>query len=235
MIRRVTLPILVLVALVATPAFAVGPTSEVVQDRLYTFGGKFDVALLAGLSINNKLTDQYAILVQPAYQLTDAWGLQIDGGFVLAQEKTKLTNPIRANVFALGLHDEFSNMGTMQWIAQGALRWSPIYGKLSLAAELPIHFGAYVSLGGGFVGVHRVSLVDCQGGSNCRVDTGAKPSGAVAVGLRFYIARWFALRVELKDILFPDSYKLGVGTSNVRTASGLTGVLLFNAGASFYF
>ena len=62
-----------------------------------------------------------------------------------------------------------------------------------------------------------------------------KPSLGIGVGLRFYVAHALAIRAELKDYVFPDQYRLGVGTSSERTVNGLTGVLMFMAGASLYF
>ena len=42
-------------------------------------------------------------------------------------------------------------------------RWSPFYGKISLMAELPVHFQTYVWLGGGAAALHRESIVYCKG------------------------------------------------------------------------
>ncbi|RMG20338.1 MAG: outer membrane beta-barrel domain-containing protein [Deltaproteobacteria bacterium] len=237
----------------AGEAAAVGPSSEVVQERLYTFNGRFDLTVLGGISLNNKLHDHYGVALLPAFHFTDAWALELTGGYFLGIEKRRLTNSadafspgIRKNIADNdGLNDEFSGMGTLTWVAEGALRWSPIYGKLSLAAELPLHVGAYVAVGGGFVGVQRVSLVDCTNvvdsdgdgfvEATCTTENSAKPSGMFALGLRFYLSDWLALRAEVRDILFPDRYRLDIGTAEERTVSGIQSVLLFMGGASFYF
>ncbi len=250
--KRVKVALVVLLAGWAVEATAVGPSDEVVQERLYTFGGRFDLAVLGGISLNNKLHDHYGIALVPAFHFTDAWALEVTGGYFLGVEKRRLTNSaeafspgIRKNVADNMLNDEFSGINTITWLAQGAIRWSPVYGKLSLAAELPLHVGAYVALGGGFAGIQRVSLVDCTNvadadgdgyvDATCTTENAAKPSGMFSIGLRFYFSDWLAVRAEVRDILFPDRYRLDIGQAEERTVSGIQSVLMFMGGASFYF
>lgn len=248
MIRRIShLAALLTAIAVVTPAIAVGPTREVVQERLYSLDGRFDLSILGGLTINNKLIDQYLFVLQPAFQFTDAWAFEITGGYVIALEKGNLTNKIRFSVSAAdGLGDEFADMGTMLWIAHAGIRWSPIYGKLSLASVLPIHIGAYASLGGGFIGTQRRSMVRCTevldtdgdgaaDSHNCEVRQDARPSASGSFGLRFYFADWLAFRAEVKAFFFGDNYTLDIGGTNQREITGLTTALTFLLGASFYF
>ncbi len=227
---------------------AIGPSREVVQERLYVFDGRFDLSLMAGLAMNPKLIDHYAFLLRPAYHLTDAWSVELIGGLVLAEERQNLTNrdhdAIRITMFQDPSADnEFADMGQVQWIAQVAVRWSPIYGKLNLAAELPVHFGAYASVGGGVMGIFRESLADCQSVTPrndgyvdyiCTQTRDVKPGVTAALGLRFYVADWLALRAEMNSFMFPDEYRLDL-TTEPRTVRGLTTVLMFLGGFSFFF
>lgn len=228
---------------------AVGPSREVVQERLYVFDGRFDLSLMGGVAMNPKLIDHYAFLLRPAYHLTDAWSLELVGGFVLAQERQNLTNRaregIRVTIFDSGDEkNEFADMGKMQWVAQAAVRWSPVYGKLNLAAEVPIHFGAYASAGGGVMGIHRESLADCESvvpredgyvDYSCATDSGVKPGVMLALGLRFYVSDWIAVRTEMSSFMFPDEYQLDLHTAEPRTVRGITNVLMFLGGVSFIF
>jgi outer membrane beta-barrel protein len=255
--RKMRMALVALAAVFALPVAAgaqqvdreaVGPSREVVQERLYVFDGRFDISLMGGLSMNNKLIDHYAFLLQPAYHITDAWAIELIGGYILAQERNNLTNRAQ-DAIRISIHgdptldNEFADMGQMQWAAQAAIRWSPIYGKLNLAAELPVHFGAYASVGGGVLGVRRVSLADCQTVVRrddgyvdyvCNTTEGVQPSVTGALGLRFYMADWLAFRAELKNLIFPDEYRLAFRTEP-RTVQGLTSVLMFIGGVSFYF
>lgn len=248
MIRRIShLAALLTAIAVVTPATAVGPTREVVQERLYSLDGRFDLSILGGLTINNKLTDQYLFVLQPAFQFTDAWAFEITGGYVIALEKTNLTNAVRFTINELDIGNEFADMGTMLWIAQAGIRWSPIYGKLSLSSVLPVHIGAYASLGGGFIGTQRRTMVGCTGivdansdgiadsFAGCDVRNDVRPSASGSFGLRFYFADWLAFRTEVKAFLFGDNYTLDIGGTNQREITGLTTALTFLLGASFYF
>jgi outer membrane beta-barrel protein len=161
-------------------------------------------------------------------------------------EKKTLTSHIRQSIFDNNLDDEFADMGALQWLALGALRWSPIYGKLSLSAVLPVHLGGYVALGGGFVGVTRHSLAACSAvvdsngdgradQDDCAVTNTARPAGSFALGLNFYVADYLAIRTELRGFLFKDEYTLDLNEATPRPVSGMTTVLTFLGGASFLF
>ncbi len=229
---------------------AVGPSREVVQERLYVFDGRFDLSLMGGVAMNPKLINHTAFLFRPAYHITDAWSLELTGGYVLAQERQNLTNrnedSIRVSMAAdPTLDNEFADMGQMEWVAHGGIRWSPIYGKLNLAAEIPVHFGAYASVAGGVAGVRRVSLADCSSVTpgddgfvryDCHTTEDVKPSLGMAVGLRFYIANWFAVRTELSNFMFPDEYRLNFrNPAEMEEVTGITSLLMFLGGVSFYF
>jgi len=227
-------------------AMAVGPSSEVVQERLFELGGRFDLSVMGGLTVNNKLMDHYGVVIEPAYQFNEAWSFQLTGGYFLGVEKTSLTGRIRLSVNQNNLDDEFADMGSLQWLALGSVRWSPVYGKLSISAVLPVHIGAYISAGAGFVGVTRHSLVRCgvvqdtngdqvADQDDCVVESGSKPAGTFALGLRFFISDFLAIRTELKGFMFQDAYSLDLSGTTPRPISGMTTALTFLGGASFFF
>ncbi len=235
-------------ALAQTEREAIGPSREVVQERLYSFDGRFDLSLMGGIAMNPKLIDHYAFLLRPAYHLTDAWSLELVGGYVLARERQSLTNreldAIRISIFQEDDKSEFADMGQMQWVAMTVVRWSPIYGKLNLAAEVPVHFGAYASVGGGVLGVFRESLADCSSVTprgdgyvdyECASSHDVKPGVTFALGLRFYLADWLALRAEMNSFMFPDEYRIHLNSPNERLVQGFTNVLMFLGGASVFF
>lgn len=232
----------------------IGPSREVVQERLYQFDGRFDLSLMGGLSVNPKLIDHYAGMIQPAYHLTDAWAIELAGGYVHAQERQRLTNMVPDGIrYSIQRYredgqpvHEFTDMGAMEWVAQAGVRWSPIYGKLNLASELPLHFGAYASVGAGVAGVQRTSLATCTAVSesagtvnefSCAEGQTAavEPMGSGALGLRLYMNHRFALRTELKSFVYPDEVALDIGGDDPRVERGLTAVLMFLGGVSVYF
>jgi outer membrane beta-barrel protein len=133
----------------------------------------------------------------------------------------------------------------------GAVRWAPIYGKISLLAELPVHFQAYLSLGGGAGSFVRQSLVYCRQVTS-RTDgtcgdwlSESRVTGLVtgAAGMRFYVSNYGAIRFEVRDYAFPDQYLVNIdrqvaeagGVTGEPGAAGLTHLVLFDFGYSFVF
>jgi outer membrane beta-barrel protein len=141
------------------------------------------------------------------------------------------------------------------------LRWSPIYGKLNLLGELPIHFQAFLTLGGGAGQFQFYSPVFClQEGtipdpndplntnpftetsnpneigspSFQAQNTGAKipgcvyplhmtdikPVGNFGGGLRIFITKNVALKLEVRDYFFPDFYFISIQRSQIGGWNG---------------
>ena len=140
------------------------------------------------------------------------------------------------------------------WVASAlvGVRWAPLYGKISLLAELPVHFQAYLWGGGGVANFNRQSIVYCQGGVN-RADgtcgnwlTDAKVSwlASAAFGMRFFTHQGGGIVVEVRDYVFPDSYLINIDRSVAEAGGktgdpspnpGLTNLVLVDLGYSFIF
>jgi outer membrane beta-barrel protein len=155
--------------------------------------------------------------------------------------------------------DDFQDMWMMEWQALLMPRWTPIYGKLNLVTELPIHFQAYLTAGGGAVGLARESVAYCQNGagadgsgrgSECRSyleESKATWAASAGGGLRIFLSDLVLLRLELFDIVYPDEYRTGLSRRDAeqeqpgsepqsgKVETGLTNVLMFNVGASVVF
>ncbi|HEY3384306.1 MAG TPA: outer membrane beta-barrel domain-containing protein, partial [Vicinamibacterales bacterium] len=118
--------------------------------------------------------------------------------------------------------DDFSDLWQMTWSATGAIRWTPIYGKASFFSLFPFHFQFYLTLGGGAGGMKRDSLVYCVGSRpssavTCgnREDDDLRPLHQEEIkpvilggfGMKFFILDWLGFRVEVRDMMFPDSFR----------------------------
>src|SRR6185503_5188415 len=105
-------------------------------------------------------------------------------------------------------------------VAAGA-RWAPIYGKLNLFADLPVHFQAYLGAGGGVAGMERTSVTYClapsttdqAGNPLCDQPLDEKrvsPLAQFGGGLRFFLGQHAALRLEARDYTFPDKFQINI-------------------------
>ena len=105
-----------------------------------------------------------------------------------------------------------------------------IYGKMSFLSELDPSFDLYLLAGAGAAGT-RVKQGPIEGG------TFASSVGVVfsfGGGLRFYINRLLAIRLEIRDFLFPE------GASDIpnmagENLGGITQQLSFQVGVQFAF
>jgi len=261
---------ILLVTLVAAPELARADDvveRVVVRNRKHTSLGTFEVNPMVGFSVTSRMTNQTNFQLGLAYNFAEQWGIEARGGFALtgltsvgeqARQGVMDANPFQPT--AGGPPDEFQDLWRLQWQALVMPRWTPIYGKLNLVTEVPIHFQAYLTLGGGAVGLQSESVVYCQNGvsdpdvsrsSTCQgylEESRTTWAAAVGAGFRFFIFDDLALRLEVFDIAYPDEYRKGIDRrlaereapgsepqQGTLTSAGLTNVLFFNLGASYAF
>ncbi|MGC4114165.1 MAG: outer membrane beta-barrel domain-containing protein [Myxococcales bacterium] len=234
--------------------------------------GKFEASINVGLNLATYLTDHTNFNASVGYNLTENWAIELGGGYAysrhtsvadVASNTIVKENPLTASKEV----DDFSDLWQMTWSATAAVRWTPIYGKLNLAAELPLHFQFYLTLGGGAGGMKRDSLVYCignrpTGSVSCgnREDDELRPLHEEEIkpiilggfGFKFFILQWLGLRVEVRDEMFPDSFREKINraaaegdssanegsatvTGTPSTSPGFTHLVFANVGIVFTF
>lgn len=200
-----------------------------VQNRAYSLGGKHDLGLFFATSIKTQLTQHMGGALGYAYQFNEylALDLLVGGG------SGSLTN------LALTLRDtarltsnkgtDLEDAGSLLGTAQLGVRFTPAYGKLNLSSELPVHFNFYFNAGVGGAFVRYDSLLVCAQdigtGTKCPNDnfrTETLPTLGVNVGggMRFFVDQRFSLRVEVRDIIYPDRYLEDVNLKTPVTNPG---------------
>ncbi|MFZ5468440.1 MAG: outer membrane beta-barrel domain-containing protein [Myxococcota bacterium] len=242
-----------LALVLATPAAFGDELIEkvVVRNRLHNLSGRFELGAGAGFTLLSRLTDHINLTAHLAYNTSDWFAFELRGGYALTRH-TGLANQI-AEEFArnssVQTATDLSDLWELQAnVALGA-RWAPIYGKISLMAEVPVHFQAYVWLGAGGGTFRRESLVYCQQGTttSCdvfRTDEKVGPFGAGAIGFRFFVNQKHSLKLEVRDYSFPDSYLEDINRADARAGRdtgtsaanpGLTNLVQFDLGYAFLF
>ncbi|MBI3183836.1 MAG: outer membrane beta-barrel domain-containing protein [Myxococcales bacterium] len=267
---RATL-LLAALCLAAAPAAAAENQEEliekvVVRNRLYTLKGRLELGLNVGFMPMSRLTDHVNFNGHFAYNLSDTLALEVRGGYALGpasrwptlSHHTNLAGQIAEELAAEkigasspGTVSDLSDLWEMHGNAAVGVRWAPIYGKISLMAELPLHFQAYLWLGGGAVQLHRESVMICnqKSGSSCaEFYTQDKFDGmaSVALGTRFFLTPSHSIAIELRDYSYRDEWLADVdyakalnrsppdgGGTAVR--SGLTNLVMIDIGYSFLF
>jgi outer membrane beta-barrel protein len=245
--------VLSLLALLATPASASADElieKVVVRNRLYSMDNKVELGLGVGLTLLGRLTDHINLTGIVGYNFGDSFGLELRGGYAFSRH-TGLANQVAQKVFdnKTTITEDLSNLWEMKLNGALGMRWAPIYGKISLLAEVPLHFQLYLWLGGGAGTFERESVVICQssGGAQCNnflVESKVTGFGSAAVGLRFFTHQGGSLKLELRDYTYPDSYRIGIDRAVALTGAetgtpapspGFTNLILVDVGYVFIF
>jgi outer membrane beta-barrel protein len=220
-----------------------------VAYRRYALDGKNDFGVFGSFSMKNKLTEHVGAAVSFDKQFSEYLSLDVfvGGGY------GGLTN------LALNVRDKWratSNPGTdladagaLLATGQLGLRFTPIYGKMSLSSELSVHFNAYFVGGVGGALIQYNSVLTCAvnipssstkcPGDNFRKETSPNVAFNVGGGFRFWITDHWSARVEVRDVIFPDRFyekvvfKTPVGSGQLSANAGISQVPLVLVGVGF--
>jgi outer membrane beta-barrel protein len=233
----------------------------VVRNRLHTMEKRFELSPSVGFTIVTRLTEHYNFNIGAAYNFTNTLAAEIRGGYAYSRQ-TGLARQVGEHLLQrnpateVTITDDLSNLWEMK--ANGIIggRWAPLYGKINLMAELPVHFQTYLWAGAGAGTFHRESLVVCFGPvSSAQRQSGQCPERLTedkttfivsgALGFRFFTHQHGGLRLEVRSMLFPDSFREQVNrkeaedgnrsTGTEASNPGLTNLVLFDLGYTFLF
>jgi len=223
-----------------------------VQGKLYQVSRRWEVGVAFTAALNASLVDQYGGLLSVSYHPNE-W---LDFGVDLLANRTSmsgLTGQIRGSLPArtapsTGQHntgDEMEGGDQLRGAALAMARFAPIYGKLSLAAELPIHFQGYLLAGAGGAGFKHesVNLCGSPGEGACapgdyQSASSIKPIGEAGAGMRFYLGQRWSLRAEVRGFFYPATVVRGAdmtqpGTGTSSRYLGTFATLVLGASALF--
>jgi outer membrane beta-barrel protein len=245
------------VALIALSARAeevvYGPDGAptVVQHKLYTMTGRWEVGLSFDMALNTALVDQMGGVLGISYHPTEWLDLGVEGMLnrgALSNLAINVRSTSTAPRTSARAKDEFANDNQMRAGGFAVVRFAPIYGKFDLAGDLKVHFQAFLVGGAGALSVHRESVNLCADStvvapsiSQCtnfqKTDT-TRGAGLAGGGFRFYFNQRFSLRAEARGYFFSSSYK--EQNNLTQPASGnprsyLAGIATFDAGFSILF
>jgi outer membrane beta-barrel protein len=175
--------------LVPELARAAEPERVVVRNRKYSFDNKFEATAGVGLMMVSLLTDHVNFSGALTYNLSEQFALELGGGYAVSRHTNVARvvgeHTVSAGPQALEVSDDFSDLWRLGWSAIGAVRWAPIYGKINVAAELPVHFKFYLLAGGGIGGMERDSLIYCISSNGSTFGPGATCSPGASEGNAF--------------------------------------------------
>jgi outer membrane beta-barrel protein len=227
----------------------------VVRNRLFSVKNRLEASVSAGANVTSRLTAHYVFDVGLAYNILESLAIEGRAGYA-ASRHTGLANSVQElylierSELAQSV-DEISDLWEMGAHAVGGVRWAPVYGKLSLLAEVPAHFQSYLWLGGGVARLTQESIVACTNvidrergicdnrtdpedpstatESYWATDSRVAPVVSAAWGLRFFIGNHHGVKLEVRDWVFRDRFRVDMQKAEYE-AGQETGTFAENPG-----
>ncbi len=171
-----------------------------VSGQLYQKAGKLELTIPAGeLSLNDAFFTKYMAAAKLGYHFNEYFSAAVTGAAGVSRV-TGSTSVCPANegCRAASATQLYQVPGFIRWMAGAELAFSPVYGKLNVFAEKALHFDLSIMAGPDLVAYRDVLLPDQTGTPGDATSIG----GHIGVGARVFLARFLALRVEVKDVLY---------------------------------
>jgi len=251
-----TLQVLALAGLAAVLAPARGSASPEppVEPRLYPVGGRFSLGATVGISVFDTLTRTGTLDLRAGWDFNDWLGVDAMVTGALSGH-TALADRIGQHLLQtppVGTVDDLSDLWQLKAMVLGGVRLSPLYGKFNLGSDLPIRYQGYLWLGAGAGWLDRTSVVVCRSVASREQGTCADwltesrvaPVASGALGFRLFTGVHGAVLLELRFVVWKDSYLLGVDraaaeagtvTGQAAPSPGFTNTVLVDLGYAFFF
>jgi outer membrane beta-barrel protein len=241
----------VAVWLVVPVARAESPNERIhaLQKRDYSVKNKLELSLFAGPSVGDVFTQQVGVGLALDYHFDEAFALELSWlSCKVPFWSGKESQPgqfegdnIRFGAMYTDAYDEVkkdaqlspsnADLAMITNYVGVNVQFSPLYGKWSLFNWGLGHADFYLTAGGGVAGT------EFRNSRKLWQDTGTYFVGNFGLGFRVYLARWFAIRVELRDYAFAarveESADVSGGSSTVSTK--IRNTLFVTLGLSFLF
>ncbi len=230
-------PILRSAALLAALAAAPARASEAdafedkvppISGQLYPKRGRIELTAGASLSVNDPFYSKTFGSLKLTWHLTEflSAGVHAAGGFASATGSTTIC-PANQGCRPANEVELRQVPGKIQWLAGAEGAFAPVYGKLNLLAELPVHFDLALLAGVDWITYQKAA--DGQTAALGSPGSNSSPGIHVGLGMRFFFAGFMGLRFEVRDYL----YRAEIGT--LLGATQLQNQLFVDLGLSFFF
>jgi outer membrane beta-barrel protein len=204
---------------------ALGDKVKAVQRKGFIKRGRFEVAPVFALTVNDAFYQKFGGGLRLAYNFHDAFALAIRG---VTYRKPEFSNPrswqpapIRTDNAKEGKIAFGSQLLSSQIYDQLMLDgiWSPVYGKVSFLGRKIIHFDLFLAAGFGVVWT-----------ATTEPPRNERPPIATDIGggLRFYPKDWMAFELGMMATLYPDRPQASLPATVQK-------VFVANVGVSFFF
>lgn len=205
--------------------------APVLINRARPLKMNLEIALMFTPTVIEKYLAHLGGMGGVALHINDIVAVELMGGYMSMREAGIIggASSVRTEISSrLGRDPDLPDLVGMSWLVQGGLTLAPIYGKLNFFSEFDLTSQVYIAGGVGAVGAVRRTFtpVDASDLQTTSVTSeGVKFAGNFGIGFRLFFARWFAIRVEFRDIVYSHSYDFsGAGTPQLDIIHNLMGM-----------
>lgn len=173
---------------------------HVVERKRFAERGKHEVALYpAAVQVNGKYTQHVGTAISYTYHLHENFAVQLMPQYNWSTTETSFSQELIDKVSQEPLA---ATSLQLLWGVQAGVEVTPIYGKFAFYDVTLVRF-AMVLDGGAGVGSTRHQLKPGNAGGPATFgDTGLKFLGSVGAGFRIQLGERFALRLEVRDLVY---------------------------------
>lgn len=223
---------LLLAALAAAPARA--SEADAFEDKvppisgqLYPKRGRIELTPGVSISVNDPFYAKTFGSLKLTWHVTESFsaGLAAAGGVASPTGSTTIC-PANQGCGPAADEQMYQVPGKIQWMAGAEGAFAPVYGKLNLAGEMPVHFDLAVLAGVDFITYQKA--VDAATAALGPPGSESSVGGHVGLGMRFFFGGFMGLRLEVRDYL----YSARIGNTG---ESSLQNQLFVDLGLSFLF
>jgi outer membrane beta-barrel protein len=199
-----------------------------IRKRVELRDKRFEIGVGAGTTLNETFYHSILLNAHLAFHITD-WlsigGVGIFGVTTLStgfnDELLSTLNMPAAQGRAPDASAAKAGMNKPASMFLGQLELTPFTGKFSLFGKLFAHYDFYLAPGLGIANLAKANsgggqlangtaIGECVDETSDRnvltcVNTGSKPAGSLAVGFHSFFNDYFALNVELRDVVLKDN------------------------------
>ena len=191
---------------------ALGDRVKAVQRKGFLKRGRFEVAPILSVSLNDAFYQKVGGGLRLAYSFQDSFALALRGAYF---------EPFRTDNARVGKLAFQSQLLTSQIYSQAMMDgvWSPVYGKAAFLGDAIVHFDLFLAAGFGAV---------WSATSDAPRSEGPHPATEFGGGVRFYPKEWMAFELGLMATFYPDQPMVSVPATIQK-------VFVANVGVSFFF
>lgn len=156
------------------------------------------------MQVNGKFTQHFGSQASVVYHLQENFGLQLTGGYNWSNAESSFNGEL-VEKFRAEAQAATSLLWT--WGVLGGVEVTPLYGKFAFFEGTLVHFSFVINGGVGLGGTrHQLKpetvRADDTISPSTYGDTGVRFMGSLGAGFRVGIGEHFALRLEVRDVVY---------------------------------